>query len=96
MEKEKSPPRPPSILKKRPMAAMRSDKVQKPEKPHLEYRIIVSNLRNTVTGGDIEVGYFCLLLYKRIGSFSFLINFLKTYLYNFLHFRNCLEMLVAW
>lgn len=37
------------------MAAMRSDKVQKPEKPHLEYRIIVSNLRNTVTGGDIEV-----------------------------------------
>lgn len=54
VEKEKSPPRPPSILKKRPMAAMRSDKVQKPEKPHLEYRIIVSNLRNTVTGGDIE------------------------------------------
>ncbi|KAH9630667.1 hypothetical protein HF086_003958 [Spodoptera exigua] len=54
VEKEKSPPRPPSILKKRPMAAMRSDKVQKTEKPHLEYRIIVSNLRNTVTGGDIE------------------------------------------
>ena len=58
-EKEKSPPRPPSILKKRPMAALRSDsKAQKPEKPHLEYRIIVSNLRSTVTGGDIEVGRF--------------------------------------
>ncbi|KAJ8722674.1 hypothetical protein PYW07_003854 [Mythimna separata] len=54
-EKEKSPPRPPSILKKRPMAALRSDtKAQKTEKSHLEYRIIVSNLRNTVTGGDIE------------------------------------------
>lgn len=58
-EKEKSPPRPPSILKKRPMAALRSDaKAQKTEKSHLEYRIIVSNLRNTVTGGDIEVGLF--------------------------------------
>uniref|UniRef100_A0A2A4JNG1 RRM domain-containing protein n=1 Tax=Heliothis virescens TaxID=7102 RepID=A0A2A4JNG1_HELVI len=55
IEKEKSPPRPPSILKKRPMAALRTDqKVQKTEKPHLEYRIIVSNLRNTVTAGDIE------------------------------------------
>lgn len=55
-EKEKSPPRPPSILKKRPMAAMRTEKpVEKTEKPALEYRIIVSNLRNTVTGGDIEV-----------------------------------------
>ncbi|CAH0604743.1 unnamed protein product [Chrysodeixis includens] len=56
IEKESSPPRPPSILKKRPMAALKSDslKPQKPEKPVLEYRIIVSNLRNTVTAGDIE------------------------------------------
>lgn len=55
-EREVSPPRPPSILKKRPMAAMRSDqKAQKAEKSTTEYRIIVSNLRNTVTGGDIEV-----------------------------------------
>ncbi|XP_063821822.1 polymerase delta-interacting protein 3-like [Ostrinia nubilalis] len=54
-EKEKSPPRPPSILKKRPMAALRTDTVEKKtEKPVLEYRIIVSNLRNTVTSGDIE------------------------------------------
>ncbi|KAM3963003.1 polymerase delta interacting protein 3 [Aphomia sociella] len=54
-EKERSPPRPPSILKKRPMAALRNEnKVEKNEKPVLEYRIIVSNLRNTVTGGDIE------------------------------------------
>ncbi|XP_026757849.1 polymerase delta-interacting protein 3-like [Galleria mellonella] len=54
-EKERSPPRPPSILKKRPMAALRNDKkTEKNEKPILEYRIIVSNLRNTVTGGDIE------------------------------------------
>ncbi|CAH0406456.1 unnamed protein product [Chilo suppressalis] len=53
--KEKSPPRPPSILKKRPMAALRSEKqVEKSDKPVLEYRIIVSNLRNTVTAGDIE------------------------------------------
>nr|XP_021181347.2 polymerase delta-interacting protein 3 [Helicoverpa armigera] len=55
IEKEKSPPRPPSILKKRPMAALRTDqKAQKTEKPHLEYRIIVSNLRSSVTAGDIE------------------------------------------
>ncbi|XP_032513985.2 polymerase delta-interacting protein 3-like isoform X2 [Danaus plexippus] len=55
IEKEKSPPRPPSILKKRPMAALRTEnKVEKPEKSNHEYRIIVSNLRNTVTGGDIE------------------------------------------
>lgn len=54
--KEKSPPRLPSILKKRPMAAMRSEsKDQNVEKPNVEYRIIVSNLRNTVTGGDIQV-----------------------------------------
>ncbi|XP_059057005.1 polymerase delta-interacting protein 3-like [Achroia grisella] len=54
-EKERSPPRPPSILKKRPMAALRNEKItEKNEKPVLEYRIIVSNLRNTVTGGDIE------------------------------------------
>ncbi|CAB3224620.1 unnamed protein product [Arctia plantaginis] len=53
-DKDKSPPRPPSILKKRPMAALRTDtKIQKVDKP-LEYRIIVSNLRNTVTAGDIE------------------------------------------
>lgn len=51
--RQKSPPRPPSILKKRPMAALRNEK--KTDKPSLEYRIIVSNLRNTVTGGDIEV-----------------------------------------
>ncbi|XP_026329573.1 polymerase delta-interacting protein 3-like [Hyposmocoma kahamanoa] len=50
--RQKSPPRPPSILKKRPMAALRNEK--KTDKPSLEYRIIVSNLRNTVTGGDIE------------------------------------------
>lgn len=38
------------------MAALKSDtKIQKSEKPHLEYRIIVSNLRSTVTAGDIEV-----------------------------------------
>ncbi|XP_014370312.2 polymerase delta-interacting protein 3-like [Papilio machaon] len=55
VEKEPSPPRPPSILKKRPMAALRTEKKEdKTEKPNLEYRIIVSNLRNTVTGGDIE------------------------------------------
>ncbi|OWR44168.1 polymerase delta interacting protein 3 [Danaus plexippus plexippus] len=55
IEKEKSPPRPPSILKKRPMAALRTEnKVEKPEKSNHEYRIIVSNLRNSVTGGDIE------------------------------------------
>ncbi|XP_047527701.1 polymerase delta-interacting protein 3-like [Vanessa atalanta] len=54
VEKEKSPPRPPSILKKRPMAALRiENKTEKLDKPH-EYRIIVSNLRSTVTGGDIE------------------------------------------
>lgn len=54
-EKEKSPPRPPSILKKRPMVALGTDnKAQKTEKNVLEYRIIVSNLRNTVTGSDIE------------------------------------------
>ncbi|XP_013195957.2 polymerase delta-interacting protein 3 isoform X1 [Amyelois transitella] len=54
-EKEKSPPRPPSILKKRPMAALRTEKTsEKMEKPNLEFRIIVSNLGNTVTGGDIE------------------------------------------
>ncbi|KAL0893959.1 hypothetical protein ABMA27_014036 [Loxostege sticticalis] len=54
-EKEKSPPRPPSILKKRPMAALRTEKItEKIDKPVLEYRIIVSNLRSTVTGGDIE------------------------------------------
>lgn len=55
IEKEKSPPRPPSILKKRPMAALRNDnKTEKSVKPNHEYRIIVSNLRNTVTSGDIE------------------------------------------
>ncbi|XP_013182208.1 PREDICTED: polymerase delta-interacting protein 3-like [Papilio xuthus] len=55
VEKESSPPRPPSILKKRPMAALRTEKKDdRTEKPILEYRIIVSNLRNTVTGGDIE------------------------------------------
>ncbi|CAK1581859.1 unnamed protein product [Parnassius mnemosyne] len=55
LEKDQSPPRPPSILKKRPMAALRNEKKEeKTEKPVLEYRIIVSNLRNTVTGGDIE------------------------------------------
>ncbi|CAH2086415.1 unnamed protein product [Euphydryas editha] len=54
-EKEKSPPRPPSILKKRPMAALRNEnKTEILEKPAHEYRIIVSNLRSTVTGGDIE------------------------------------------
>lgn len=54
-DKEKSPPRLPSILKKRPMAALKNDtKVQKPDKTTLEFRIIVSNLRNTVTAGDIE------------------------------------------
>ncbi|KAI5637957.1 RNA recognition motif domain-containing protein [Phthorimaea operculella] len=53
-EKDRSPPRPPSILKKRPMAALRSEKPEKSDRPALEYRIIVSNLRNTVTGGDIE------------------------------------------
>lgn len=38
------------------MAALRTEKKEdKAEKPVLEYRIIVSNLRNTVTGGDIEV-----------------------------------------
>lgn len=38
------------------MAAMRTEQtIPKIEKPVLEYRIIVSNLRNTVTGGDIEV-----------------------------------------
>lgn len=38
------------------MAALRSEnKAEKPEKPNHEYRIIVSNLRNTVTSGDIEV-----------------------------------------
>ncbi|CAH2264054.1 jg16412 [Pararge aegeria aegeria] len=53
--KEKSPPRPPSILKKRPMAALRSEnKVEKLEKPATEFRIIVSNLRSSVTAGDIE------------------------------------------
>lgn len=52
-ERQKSPPRPPSILKKRPMAALRNEK--KTDKPALEFRIIVSNLRNSVTGGDIEV-----------------------------------------
>ncbi|CAH2073801.1 unnamed protein product, partial [Iphiclides podalirius] len=55
IEKEWSPPKPASILKKRPMAALRNDKKEeKSDKPALEYRIIVSNLRNTVTGGDIE------------------------------------------
>lgn len=54
--REKSPPRPPSILKKRPMAALKIDKKeQEIEKPSLEYRIIVSNLRDTVTGADIKV-----------------------------------------
>ncbi|XP_034840627.1 polymerase delta-interacting protein 3-like isoform X3 [Maniola hyperantus] len=55
-EREKSPPRPPSILKKRPMAALRSEnnKVEKIEKPATEFRIIVSNLRSSVTAGDIE------------------------------------------
>ncbi|KAJ2952709.1 hypothetical protein O0L34_g7051 [Tuta absoluta] len=53
-EKERSPPRPPSILKKRPMAALRTEKTEKSDRPVLEYRIIVSNLRNSVTGGDIE------------------------------------------
>ncbi|XP_049867678.1 polymerase delta-interacting protein 3-like [Pectinophora gossypiella] len=54
-DKEKSPPRPPSILKKRPMAALRSEKkTEKSEKPAMEYRIIVSNLKSSVTGGDIE------------------------------------------
>ncbi|CAG4910614.1 unnamed protein product [Colias eurytheme] len=54
-EREISPPRPPSILKKRPMAALRMEKSEEDiEKPPLEYRIIVSNLRNTVTGGDIK------------------------------------------
>ncbi|XP_050344854.1 polymerase delta-interacting protein 3-like [Nymphalis io] len=53
-EKEKSPPRPPSILKKRPMAALRiENKTEKLDKPY-EYRIIVSNLRSTVTSGDID------------------------------------------
>ncbi|XP_023948034.1 polymerase delta-interacting protein 3 isoform X2 [Bicyclus anynana] len=55
IEKEKSPPRPPSILKKRPMAALRSEnKIEKMEKPPTEFRIIVSNLRSSVTAGDIE------------------------------------------
>ncbi|XP_068629869.1 polymerase delta-interacting protein 3-like [Battus philenor] len=54
-ETELSPPRPTSILKKRPIATLRNErKEEKTEKPVLEYRIIVSNLRNTVTGGDIE------------------------------------------
>ncbi|XP_047510522.1 polymerase delta-interacting protein 3-like isoform X1 [Pieris napi] len=53
--REKSPPRPPSILKKRPMAALKIDKKEQDvEKPLLEYRIIVSNLRDTVTGADIK------------------------------------------
>ncbi|KAG6442607.1 polymerase delta-interacting protein 3 isoform X2 [Manduca sexta] len=55
IEKEKSPPRPPSILKKRPMAALRSEKKdQVMEKSPIEFRIIVSNLRNTVTASDIQ------------------------------------------
>ncbi|KAJ0180572.1 hypothetical protein K1T71_003976 [Dendrolimus kikuchii] len=55
IEKEKSPPRPPSILKKRPMAALATDKkTPKTDKSAFEYRIIVSNLRNTVTASDIE------------------------------------------
>lgn len=58
-EREKSPPRLTSILKKRPMAALRSDKKTelKEEVAATEYRIIVSNLRNTVTSGDIQVIY---------------------------------------
>lgn len=64
-EKEKSPPRPPSILKKRPMAALRTEKItEKIDKPVLEYRIIVSNLRSTVTGGDIEVTILILFTYS--------------------------------
>ncbi|XP_061712367.1 polymerase delta-interacting protein 3-like [Cydia pomonella] len=55
VERDISPPRPPSILKKRPMAALRTDKkVERPEKPNTEYRIIVSSLGSTVTAGDIE------------------------------------------
>lgn len=39
------------------MAALGTDKKNslKPDKSAFEYRIIVSNLRNTVTGSDIEV-----------------------------------------
>ncbi|XP_047988553.1 polymerase delta-interacting protein 3-like [Leguminivora glycinivorella] len=55
VERDVSPPRPPSILKKRPMAALRTEKkVERPEKPNTEYRIIVSSLGSTVTAGDIE------------------------------------------
>ncbi|XP_063531591.1 polymerase delta-interacting protein 3-like isoform X2 [Cydia strobilella] len=55
VERDISPPRPPSILKKRPMAALRTEKkVERPEKPNTEYRIIVSSLGSTVTAGDIE------------------------------------------
>ncbi|XP_063359924.1 uncharacterized protein LOC134649140 [Cydia amplana] len=55
VERDMSPPRPPSILKKRPMAALRAEKkVERPEKPNTEYRIIVSSLGSTVTAGDIE------------------------------------------
>ncbi|CAK1545362.1 unnamed protein product [Leptosia nina] len=54
-EREKSPPHPPSILKKRPIAALRLDKKKTDiEKPTLDFRVIVSNLCTTVTGGDIK------------------------------------------
>lgn len=63
MDREKSPPRPPSILKKRPMAALRTDKKSESAIERLsaaaaapkEYRIIVSNLRSSVTAGDVQV-----------------------------------------
>ncbi|XP_073943936.1 uncharacterized protein isoform X2 [Choristoneura fumiferana] len=58
VERDLSPPRPPSILKKRPMAALRTEKkIEKPDKPNssnAEFRIIVSSLGSTVTAGDIE------------------------------------------
>ncbi|XP_050681062.1 polymerase delta-interacting protein 3-like isoform X2 [Leptidea sinapis] len=53
--RDKSPPRPPSILKKRSMAALRMDQKEEcTNKSAPEYRIIVSNLGNTVSGADIK------------------------------------------
>lgn len=53
-EKEKSPQRLPSILKKRPMAALRSEGKLENFDDSIGYRIIVSNLSNIVTSTDIQ------------------------------------------
>nr|ABG42999.1 polymerase delta interacting protein 3 [Bombyx mori] len=54
-EREYSPPRPPSILKKRPRAALKSNnKAYNSDKTAPEFRIMVSSWKSTVTAGDIE------------------------------------------